>query len=82
MSRDDETRAVADFDQLTALITSRPEIKAALERIAIDVSEGVRLLIANGVDAHNAAAAIGGQVTSNILLTIATIGTEAQEAPA
>jgi len=72
----DHARAVSAVDEVSALIYGAPEVRAACERLSVDVGEAIWLLLARGVDPHTAAAVIGGQITGAILLAVAAHGFE------
>jgi hypothetical protein len=77
---DERAEALAAVDHVTALVVSVPELRAACERINIDVAEAVGMMIARGVDPHTAACVIGGQVTGAVLLAVAHAGATAMSA--
>jgi len=72
----DHARAIAGGDEVSALVYGTPEIRAACERLSVDVGEAIALLLARGVDPQMAAGAIGGAVTGAVVLAIAAHGME------
>lgn len=76
---DERAVAVETTAHLTALVWGTPEVRAACERLAVSVSEVVRMLVARGVEPGTAASAIAGQVANATLLSIAQIGADAMQ---